>query len=204
MNVRKKLMLLGFSLFAINTFAQTVDFGLKVGMVYNADKGAFKALNGAIDEKGKGSVGFQGGAMVRIKAGGIYVQPELLYTAFKNEFEEAGETIDVKKSRLDIPVNIGKTFAMGLVQIQTGPVFSLNFEDTIDSDGINFPDATERDEIGLGWQIGTGVNLKGLNIDLRYEFGLNKNITKYNIAGAGEFQTENRSNLLNLSVGYFF
>ena len=200
----KKLMLLGFSLFAMNTWAQKVDFGLKAGMVFNADKGVIKAANGVIDEKGKGSVGFQGGAMVRIKAGGIYVQPELLYTSFKNEFDDAGANAEIKKSRLDVPVNIGKTFALGLIQVQTGPVFSLNFEDTVNADGIDFPDSDERDQIGLGWQIGTGVNIKKLNIDLRYEFGLNKNITKYNIAGAGEFQTENRSNLLNLSVGYFF
>lgn len=204
MKLSKKLFLVGFSLFAMNSFAQNVDFGLKAGLVFNADKGAIKALNGAVEEKGKGSVGFQGGAMVRINAGKIYVQPELLYTAFKNEFEESGENIDVKKSRLDIPVNVGTTFAMGLVQVQTGPVFSLNFEDTVKSDGIDFPDSEERDEIGLGWQIGTGVNIKSLNIDLRYEFGLGKTITKYNIGGAGEFQTENRTNMLNLSVGYFF
>ena len=200
----KKLFLAGFSFFAMNAMAQNIDFGLKAGLVFNADKGAVKAFNGMIDEKGKGSVGYQAGAMVRIKAGGLYVQPELLYTAFKNEFEEQGETIDVKKSRLDIPVNVGKTFAMGLVQVQTGPVFSLNFEDTIDSDGINFPDADERDKIGLGWQIGTGVNIKNINVDLRYEFGLGKNVSKYIISEVGEFQTENRSNMLNLSVGYFF
>ncbi len=204
MKVSKKLMLLGFSLFALNAWAQNVDLGLKAGVVFNADKGAIKALNGAIEEKGKGSVGFQAGAMARIKAGGIYIQPELLYTSFKNEFEDSGTNVDVKKNRLDLPINIGKTFAMGLIQVQTGPVFSLNFEDKIDADGMDFPDATERDEIGLGWQIGTGINIKGLNVDLRYEFGLNKNITKYNIAGAGEFQTENRTNMLNLSVGYFF
>ncbi len=200
----KKLFLVGFSLFAMNSFAQNVDFGLKAGLVFNADKGLFKTIGETYEEKGKGSVGFQGGAMVRIKAGGLYVQPELLYTAFKNEFEEGGESIDVKKSRLDIPVNVGTTFAMGLVQIQTGPVFSLNFEDTIDSDGINFPDPEDRDKIGLGWQVGTGVNIKNLNIDLRYEFGLGKNVTKYVISEFGEFQTENRSNMLNLSVGYFF
>lgn len=202
----KKLMLLGFSLFALNAWAQNVDFGIKAGAIFNADKGVSKTIVGAIEseEDGKGSVGFQAGAMVRIKAGGLYVQPELLYTAFKNEYEEGGNKIDVKKSRLDVPVNIGKTFAMGLIQVQTGPVFSFNFEDTIDSDGFDFPDADERDEIGLGWQVGTGVNIKNLNIDLRYEFGLGKTVTKYNIAGAGEFQTENRTNMLNLSVGYFF
>ncbi len=200
----KKLFLVGLSLFAMNGFAQNVDFGLKAGLVFNADKGLVKTIGETYEEKGKGSVGFQGGAMVRINTGKIYVQPELLYTAFKNEFEEGGESVDVKKSRLDIPVNVGTTFAMGLVQVQTGPVFSLNFEDTIKSDGIDFPDPDERDQIGLGWQVGTGVNIKNLNIDLRYEFGLSKNITKYNIAGSGEFQTENRSNMLNLSVGYFF
>jgi len=146
----KKLMLLGIMLMGLNSFAQNINFGLKAGLVFNADKGAIKALNGVVEEKGKGSVGFQGGAMVRIKAGGLYVQSELLYTTFKNEFEEAGESIDVKKSRLDIPVNVGTTFAMGLVQVQTGPVFSVNFEDTVKSDGIDFPDADERDEIGLG------------------------------------------------------
>src|SRR5690606_33399107 len=137
MNVTKKLLLLGFFMFALNAYAQNINFGLKAGLVFNADKGAITALNGVIDEKGKGSVGFQGGAMVRIKAGGLYVQPELLYTAFKNEYKEEGYDVDVKKSRLDIPINVGKTFAMGLVQVQTGPVFSLNFEDTINSDGIN-------------------------------------------------------------------
>src|SRR5690606_24788896 len=184
----KKLFLLGFSLFALNAYAQNINFGLKAGLVFNADKGVFNAVNETWENKGKGSVGFQGGAMLRVKAGGLYVQPALLYTSFKNEYKEEGYDVDVKKSRLDIPINVGKTFAMGLVQVQTGPVFSLNFEDTIDSDGINIPDAHERDEIGLGWQIGTGVNIKNLNIDLRYEFGLGKNITKYNIAGTGEFQ----------------
>ena len=198
------MLLLGFSLIALNAYAQNINFGLKAGLVFNADKGVFNAVNETWENKGKGSVGFQGGAMLRVKAGGLYVQPELLYTSFKNEYKEEGYDVDVKKSRLDIPINVGKTFAMGLVQVQTGPVFSLNFVYTIYSDGINFPDADERDEIGLGWQIGTGVNIKNLNIDLRYEFGLGKNITKYNIAGMGEYQTENRSNMLNLSVGYFF
>lgn len=200
----RNLMLLGFSLFALNSWGQSVNFGLKAGLIFNADKGAITAANGAIEEEGKGSVGFQGGAMIRIKTGGIYFQPELLYSSFKNEFEENDAKAEITKNRLDIPINVGTTFAMGLIQIQTGPVFSLNFEDKVDMDGMDFPDAEDRDEIGLGWQFGTGVNIKGLNIDLRYEFGLNKNITKYNILGAGEFQTENRTNMLNLSVGYFF
>lgn len=203
----KKLLLIGFSLFSMSAFAQSVDFGVKAGLVYNADKGVIKTANSVYEEEGKGSVGFQGGIMARIKAGGIYVQPELLYSNFKNTFDDGGVDVDVKKSRIDLPINIGKTFAAGLVQLQTGPVFSMNFEDKIDAKGIDFPDADERDNISLGWQIGTGVNIKNLNIDLRYEFGLGKTTSKYLLDAAGtnyEFQTENRAKLLTLSVGYFF
>ena len=197
-------MLIGFSLFSMSAFAQTIDFGIKAGAVFNADKGAIKATNNLIDEKGKGSVGYQAGVMLRIKAIGFYVQPELLYTSFKNEYTIENNKADITKSRLDLPINVGKTFAMGLVQIQTGPVFSMNFEDNVK--GFNLPDAKDRDKISMGWQIGTGVNIKKLNIDLRYEFGISKNTSKYLLDTAGtnmEFKTENRANMLNLSIGYF-
>lgn len=200
----KKLLLIGFSLFSICAFAQSINFGIKAGMVYNADKGMIRETNNLFKEKGKGSVGFQAGAMLRIKAASFYVQPELLYTNYKNEFEENGESIDIKKNRLDLPINVGKTFALGLVQIQTGPVFSMNFEDKIK--GVDLPDADKRDKMSLGWQIGTGLNIKKLNIDLRYEFGLGKTTSRYLLDAVGttqEFKTENRASMLNLSIGYF-
>src|SRR5690625_6955483 len=67
--------------------------------------------------------------MVIAKFARFYLQREVLYTHFKNEYKEVGESIDVKKDRIDIPINVGKTFALGLVQVQTGPVFSFNISD---------------------------------------------------------------------------
>lgn len=200
----KKLFLMGFALLSMGAFAQTIDFGLKAGMAYNTDKGVLKALNGAYEEKGKGAMGFQAGAMMRIKAVGFYVQPEVLYTSFKNEYEGG----DVKKNRIDIPVNVGKTFALGLVQVQTGPVLSMNFKDKID--GKEFKDITadKTDNMSLGWQIGTGVNIKKLNLDVRYEFGLGKTTSKFIQDGIGtnfetNFETKDRTNMLNITLGYF-
>lgn len=196
----KKLFLAGFALFSMSAFAQNIDFGLKAGMVYNTDNGVLKALDGAYQEKGKGSIGFQAGGMMRIKAVGFYVQPEVLYTSFKNEYDGG----DVKKNRIDIPVNVGKTFALGLVQVQTGPVFSLNFKDKIDGDVYNNVEADKTDNVSLGWQIGTGVNIKKLNIDVRYEFGLGKTSSEFLQGAAGtNFKTEDRINMLNISLGYF-
>lgn len=198
----KKLFLVGFSFLAMNAMAQSSSFGIKAGAVFNADKGALSTAGDAWENKGKGSMGFQAGAMVRIKAGGIYVQPELLYTSFKNEYEarNGGESFEVGKRRIDLPVNVGKTFVAGLVQVQAGPVLSYYFEDDISLSGVS---NAERDEFNLGFQIGTGVNVKNFLFDVRYEFGFGKNVSKF-VQNETGFATENRANLLNVSVGYFF
>jgi hypothetical protein len=198
----KKLFLVGFSLLAFNTYAQSSSFGIKAGGVFNADKGALTTAGEAWDNKGKGSMGFQAGAMVRINAGGIYVQPELLYTSFKNEYEQknGNGSFEVGKRRIDVPVNLGKTFVGGLVQVQAGPVLSYYFEDDISLSGVT---NAERDEFNVGFQLGTGVNVKNFLFDVRYEFGFGKNVSKF-VQNETGFSTENRSKLLNVSVGYFF
>lgn len=197
----KKLFLIGFGLISMSVFSQSIDFGLKAGPVYNTDKGVFKTIDGTYSSKGKGAMGFQGGAMMRIKAAGFYVQPELLYTSFKYKDDDSDG--ELQKSRIDIPVNVGKTFALGLVQLQTGPVFSINAKDKLK--GFGSVKSTDKDDVSLGWQIGTGLNIKKLNLDLRYEFGLGKTSSKFleNATGT-EFKTENRTNMLNFTVGYFF
>lgn len=122
----KKLFLLGFSLVALNTYAQNSSFGIKVGGVFNADDGVVKTLNDTYEDHGKGSVGFQAGAMVRIKAGGFFVQPELLYTSFKNEYDTPdGNSFEVGKRRMDVPVNLGTTFIAGLIHVQAAGIFLL-------------------------------------------------------------------------------
>lgn len=198
----KKLFLIGFAILSMGAMAQSVDFGLKAGMAYNTDrdKGVLKTIGETYETKGKGAVGFQAGAMIRAKFAGFYLQPEVLYTHFKNEYKE--ESIDVKKDRIDIPINVGKTFALGLVQVQTGPVFSFNISDKA-NDG--FGSADKKDDMSLGWQVGTGLNFKKLNLDLRYEFGLGKTSSEFikEAAGTNNFKTENRTNMLNFTVGYF-
>lgn len=195
---------MGLTALSMSAFAQSIDFGVKAGLAFNTDKGVLETADEAFRTKGKDATGFQAGAMMRVKAAGFYVQPELLFTSFKNDYTVEGEKIEIKKKRLDIPVNVGKTFAMGLLQAQTGPVFSINMKDKAEASLMKIEDK-KTDNISLGWQIGTGVNIKNLNVDLRYEFGLGKTTSKFaeNLSGT-EFSAEKRINLLNVSVGYFF
>ncbi|MDN3705923.1 porin family protein [Myroides ceti] len=198
----KKLLFSMLFLAATNfVSAQSFDFGIKAGMVYNADKGAIKSFTNAVDAKGKGSAGFQAGVLSRISLIGFYVQPEVLYTSFKNEFDDAnGQSFKVTKQRIDIPVNIGKKF-LGIAHAQVGPVFSYYLDDKNSlKDIVN----AKQDQFNVGFQIGAGVEISKLLINARYEFGLGKVGSTFMDKNNIEYQVENRPNLLNVSLTYLF
>ena len=201
----KKLILAAFiGLTANFASAQNINFGLKAGAVFNTDKGeVWNDANNIF--KGKAAAGFQAGALARVSLAGIYIQPELLYTQFKNEYnaEDAnGNNADFKvtKKRLDIPVNVGKRF-LGIAHVQAGPVFSYYFNDKISVKDFT---SAKQDEFNVGLQVGAGVEISKLLFDLRYEFGLGKIGSEIVNANGREFQTENRPQMLNLTVAYLF
>ena len=62
----------------------------------------------------------------------------------------------------------------------------------------------KQDEFNVGMQIGGGVQVSKLLFDLRYEFGLGKIGSEIVNSDGRQFQTENRPQMLNLSVAYLF
>ena len=198
----KKLVLAAFVGLAANfATAQNIDFGIKGGAVFNTDKGKVWQDAGNIFKRdGKASAGFQAGALARVSLAGIYIQPELLYTQFKNEYDVDGQNLDVTKKRLDIPVNVGKRF-LGIGHVQAGPVFSYYFDDKLSVKDFT---TAKQDEFNVGMQIGAGVEVSKLLFDLRYEFGLGKVGSDILNGSNGQYRTENRPQMLNLSVAYLF
>lgn len=198
----KKLILTAIVGLAANfATAQNIDFGIKGGAVFNTDKGKVWQDAGNIFKKdGKASAGFQAGALARVSLAGIYIQPELLYTQFKNEYDVDGQNLDVTKKRLDIPVNVGKRF-LGIGHVQAGPVFSYYFDDKLSVKDFT---TAKQDEFNVGMQIGAGVEVSKLLFDLRYEFGLGKVGSDILNGKDGQYRTENRPQMLNLSVAYLF
>ncbi|HAD79130.1 MAG TPA: PorT family protein [Flavobacteriaceae bacterium] len=198
----KKLILTAIVGLAANfATAQNIDFGIKGGAVFNTDKGKVWQDAGNIFKRdGKASAGFQAGALARVSLAGIYIQPELLYTQFKNEYDVDGQNLDVTKKRLDIPVNVGKRF-LGIGHVQAGPVFSYYFDDKLSVKDFT---TAKQDEFNVGMQIGAGVEVSKLLFDLRYEFGLGKVGSDILNGSKGQYRTENRPQMLNLSVAYLF
>ncbi len=206
----KKLILTAIVGLAANfATAQNIDFGIKGGAVFNTDKGKVWQDAGNIFKRdGKASAGFQAGALARVSLAGIYIQPELLYTQFKNEYNvldkndknDKPQDIGITKKRLDIPVNVGKRF-LGIGHIQAGPVFSYYFDDKLSVKDFT---TAKQDEFNVGMQIGAGVEVSKLLFDLRYEFGLGKVGSDILNGSNGQYRTENRPQMLNLSVAYLF
>ena len=198
----KKLILTAIVGLASNfATAQNIDFGIKGGAVFNTDKGKVWQDAGNIFKRdGKASAGFQAGALARVSLAGIYIQPELLYTQFKNEYDVDGQKLNVTKKRLDIPVNVGKRF-LGIGHVQAGPVFSYYFDDKLSVKDFT---TAKQDEFNVGMQIGAGVEVSKLLFDLRYEFGLGKVGSDILNGSKGQYRTENRPQMLNLTVAYLF
>ena len=160
-------------------------------------------------------LGYQIGVFARLSLLGIYVQPEILFSNAKSEISYSvlldegsiRETVvgEVKLNKIDIPVLFGKRF-LKILRINAGPVFTLPLNDNISLEGIdaaledvetNYKNAT------LGAQLGAGLDLSILTIDLRYEMGL-QSISDGITIGDTTFNPDQRLNQFLVSVGIKF
>lgn len=177
-----------------NTVFAQFNVGIKAGLNY----ATIKAKNAQFEESGV--LGYQAGVWARIGKS-IYVQPEA-YIGSKNtdiKFTQSGSTIEQKGSlkftTLDIPVLLGKKFGVDKLNfhVVAGPSFQFN----LDENNSAFSQATNPDfykyrDFVTNLQIGGGVDLGNLSVDLRYETSLQD----INTTGG------QHNNLVHLGIGY--
>jgi hypothetical protein len=172
-------------------FAQ-FNLGLKAGLNYTT----IKAQNNEFDENG--ILGYQAGVWARIGTK-LYLQPEIYLgtKGSKIEFESGGSNIDVKQkfTTLDVPLLLGTKFGTEKLnfRIMAGPAFQFNLDDNSSAFNQAFdPDFYKYRDFVTNGQIGAGVDLGSLSVDLRYETSL-QDINK---------DDGQRQSLLHLSLGY--
>jgi hypothetical protein len=181
------------------------DFGLKLG--YNASK-----LSTNIDSiKSSMSSGFHVGAFARIGKR-IYVQPEAYYTLSGGTFENLGvNTINDWKQKvtvgtLDVPVLIGFKIINGETinwRIMAGPEVSFLVNSKIKDVSLTGP--IEKSNLStVNWyiQAGTGIDLFFLNLDIRYQFGLNSMINDVTGNNQVVYPVDSKGNLFVVSLGF--
>ena len=173
------------------SFAQ-FNLGLKAGLNYTT----IKAQNQEFNENGV--LGYQAGVWARIGKS-FYLQPEVYIgtKGSKIEFTSGGNTVEVKQkfTTLDVPLLLGTKFGTDKLnfRIMAGPAFQFNLDENSNAfNQATNPDFYKYRDYVTNAQIGAGVDLGDLSVDLRYETSL-QDINKND----GQKQS-----LLHLSVGF--
>lgn len=188
------IALLLASLFSIPniSLAQTKGgFGIKAGLNYNANGNYFKDAQ-LIWEDPLSSVGYHVGGFAKGNLGILYIRPELVYSQLKTNVQN--EVYLTK--RLDAPVLIGTTFLGSLLTVFAGPSFHYRLND--DLLDIDWKDVDNN--FNTGFQLGLGVNLGPIGLDLRYEKELTGRELSINNALFGNPDFKFRQMILALSL----
>lgn len=139
-------------------------FGFKGGINYAGNGDFFNSAENAIQSPDR-NVGYHVGVFGKL-GNKFFVRPELVYTSTTSGYNEG----NLKLNKLDVPVLLGIK-VIGPLNIFAGPAFEYILNSKFD--GVTL-DAIESD-FTVGLNIGAGVNLGKLGIDIRYERGFNEN-----------------------------
>lgn len=191
--MRKTLLSAVLALIATVTFAQSEPgIGLKAGLNYSANGDYFESISAAAQDPDR-NVGYHIGLYGKLGRD-LYFRPELVYTKTKSDYN--GNVFDVGK--LDAPLLVG-TRVIGPLHVFGGPAFQYILNS--DFDGISI-DRVEND-FTVGLNLGAGVNLGRIGVDLRYERGFSENEARFintNITTIGDSRIDTRPDQLVLSV----
>ena len=194
----KKLLIIFIVLFAaLDNYGQ-FTFGPKIG--YNTSKLSTDLDSISADIKHN----FQIGAFARFGKK-LYLQPEVYYCTSGGTLKREGTTLKekIKLSNVSIPVLVGYKLINAKIinlRIMAGPVANIIVGKDLQADDLIADPLQDSDLKNMAWgfDLGAGVDVFFLSLDVRYEWGLN-NI--YIIPDDGEDQ-KMKSNMFIVSLGF--
>jgi hypothetical protein len=190
--MKKTLLTVALAAFSAITYAQTdSNFGVKAGLNYNANGDYFESASAAARNPDR-NVGYHIGFFGQIGSS-VYLRPELVYTSTTSDYDNE----DFKMQKLDLPLLLG-TRVIGPLHVFAGPAFQYILD--TEYDGITISDV--KNDFTVGLNIGAGINLGKLGVDLRYERGFSDNEARFintNLTTVGESRIDTRPDQLILS-----
>jgi hypothetical protein len=153
--------------------------------------------------------GIHGGLYARLKLGPIYIQPELLFNTESYEYSvqdlgQSGVTqiLNDRFSTFDLPIMVG--LKAGPVRIQAGPIGTVLVSNNNQLETLTETYKRELQNLTWGYQAGLGVDIGSVNLDLKYEGGLESTLgDSYEIYG-NTYNFDSRENRWVLTVGLKF
>ncbi len=156
---------------------------------------------------GNSTIGFHAGAFTRLTILGIYLQPEVLFTQAGGQIEirdgvsdSFDQIQDLTYNKLDVPVMLG--FRVGdVLRINAGPSFSLILGQDARTEGTTAEVRNNYEDSTVGYQIGGGLDIGRLVLDVRYEGNLSKLGDTVQLGGR-RFDTDYRNNQFSVGLGF--
>jgi hypothetical protein len=208
------MMLIAIMFFQQNANAQIFSWGVRLGAVSTSIDATPQTISSSNMDSLLLSVantnfGIQGGLYTRIKLGPAYIQPEVLFTSesynyTKEDLNGSGvqEALTDRFNSLDIPIMVG--VKMGPFRLQGGPVGSILISNNNQLEMLSETYERKLSNLTWGYQAGAGVDIGSVNVDLKYEGGLNNMfVSDYEIFGE-TYQFDARQNRWVLTIGLKF
>ena len=202
----KKIIFGCFLLFLVAQQSQAqLQFGVKAGINYNSD--SFESVSDDVLNGAKTKTGIHTGVWLRAKLPviGFYIRPELMYTELNNSVNYDSDfavprNTNFKFRKIDVPVLIGKKF-LGIGNVFAGPSFQYILSSDFE---LNDLKEVSTENFSLGIQLGGGVELGRLGLDIRWERGLSKTETVFvdNTINDTNFNFDKRVSQIIFGISY--
>jgi len=169
-----------------------INFGIKGGVNYNNNGDAtFSTAGNDLVIGAKSKSGYHAGVWFRgkIPVIGLYLRPEIVYTQVKSEYvyNNVSTAYDFKK--IDVPILLGKKL-FGVGNVFIGPSFQYILDDNFSFSGLT---ADEFDKFSVGVQMGVGIELGKIGLDVRWERGLSSTEANF-VDNNTNINIDNRTN----------
>jgi Outer membrane protein beta-barrel domain len=202
--MNKKLLALLFVLaFAKGnvTFAQ-FSLGIRGGVNFSQLKtDNMQSIGTNLQQSLDTKTGYVGGVYARIGSK-LFLQPELIFSAkggsvniLKNG---TSQTVSIDYTNFDVPLLVG--YKLGPIRINAGPMASF----TVSNSGLDEALKSVSSNLGesfkkasYGYQVGGGVDIGTLSVDLRYEGSL----SEVSALSSSNINFSQKGNLWQLTVG---
>lgn len=183
-----KRIFLSIVLFMMVTFAfAQFDLGLKAGYNSSLNLGNLSSISeyGLDDVKSEMLNNFQAGVFARVFIKKFYIQPEVLYSMQKKEFEVTdyvfgGQTLSltslVNIGRVEVPLYLGYQLLdlkIAKLRVFTGPKFIMNANSSLEISNITGGNVTAADvfndfkESQVDLELGAGLDVLMLAVDAK-------------------------------------
>jgi len=196
--MKKLVSSLAFLLITATMSAQ-LDLGLRAGLgLAQTGISNLETAQAALETADR-ELSFHAGIYIKVKTPVLFIQPEVIFSQLNQSInlQQAGvselRNIELDMNRVDIPLLIGKE--LGPLRIMAGPVYTANLSDLSGDISSDIEAGT------FGYQLGLGLELSKLIIDLRYEGAFSPWASNL-IVDQTNYQVDMRTSQLLLCIGF--